>query len=499
MNAQSTVSDTTEHEVEALMRLAAQAAPILAATDRAQRAAALRAVADDLDQARAEVVALAMEESHLPQARLEGEVGRTTGQLRMFAEGLEEEDGLVDAIIDTADPQAAPVPRPDLRRMQVPLGPVVIFAASNFPFAFSVAGGDTAAALAAGCPIVVKTHPGHPRTSARTGEIVQQALSRAGMPEGSFALVHGQEAGVAVLTHPVISAGSFTGSIAGGRALFDIASAREVPIPFYAEMGSINPTFVTPAAAEARPEAIATGFVESFTLGVGQFCTKPGLLFLPRGSALKDAVVAAADGRPAGRMLMPRIFEGHQEVLGRISSRPGVEVLVNGSAEADSGSVSPTVLSTDVQHLVSDDDELLTECFGPTTILVEYDGFDDALRAADVLEGNLTATLQGEPSDAQDPTVSELVQVLQDRAGRVLWNGWPTGVAVSWAQHHGGPYPATTAPSHTSVGMTAVRRFQRPVVYQDFPQDALPVELRDPNPGGLVRRINGRLSTQDVG
>lgn len=498
MNPQSTVSDTTEHEVEALVAKAAQAAPLLAATERAGRAAALRAIADDLDQARADVVQLAMEETHLPQARLEGEVGRTTGQLRMFATGLEEEDGLADIIVDTADPDATPVPRPDLRRMQLPVGPVVIFAASNFPFAFSVAGGDTAAALAAGCPVVVKAHPGHPRTSARTAEIVQQALSRAGMPHGSFALVHGQDAGVAVLTHPEIRAGSFTGSVAGGQALFDIACSREVPIPFYAEMGSLNPTFVTPAAAEARPQAIADGFIESFTLGVGQFCTKPGLLFLPRGSALKEAIVSAAEGRPGGRMLMPRIFEGHQDVLGRISGRPGVEVLVHGSAEADSSTASPTVLSTDVQHLVSDADELLTECFGPTTVLVEYDGLDDALRAAAVMEGNLTATVHAEPADSQDSAVTDLVGVLQDRAGRVLWNGWPTGVAVSWAQHHGGPYPATTAASHTSVGMTAVRRFQRPVVFQDFPQEALPVELRDANPGGLVRRINGRLTTEDV-
>lgn len=498
MDPQHTVSDTTQHEVEALVTRAAQAAPLLAATDRARRAAALRAIADDLDMARDDVVRQAMDETYLPQARLEGEVGRTTGQLRMFATGLEEQDGLVDVIIDTADPGATPVPRPDLRRMQVAVGPVVIFAASNFPFAFSVAGGDTAAALAAGCPVVVKAHPGHPITSALTAEIVQRALSGAGMPDGSFALVHGQDAGVAVLTHPAIRAGSFTGSIVGGRALFDIASSREVPIPFYAEMGSLNPTFVTPAAAAARPETIVDGFIESFTMGVGQFCTKPGLLFLPRGSALKEAIVSAAEGRPGGRMLMPRIFEGHQEVLGRISGRPGVEVLVDGSAEADSSSASPTVLSTDVPHLMSDADELLTECFGPTTVLVEYDGLDDAVRAAGVLEGNLTATVHGESSDSQDTAVAELVGVLQDRAGRVLWNGWPTGVAVSWAQHHGGPYPATTAPSHTSVGMTAVRRFQRPVVFQDFPQEALPVELRDANPGGLVRRINGRLTTEAV-
>lgn len=497
MDTQITVNDTSTDEIDSLMTTLAQAAPLLAATSRAERSAALRALADDLDAARDELVGLAMEETHLPQARLEGEVARTTGQLRMFADGLDE-DGLAEIIIDTADPQAAPVPRPDLRRMQVPLGPVVNFAASNFPFAFSVAGGDTAAALAAGCPVVVKAHPGHPRTSVRTGEIVEQALRRAGLPDGSFHLVHGRDAGVAVLRHPVIKAGSFTGSIPGGRALFDIAASREQPIPFYAEMGSLNPSFVTPAAAEARAEEIATGFLESFTLGVGQFCTKPGFLFIPRGGGLKQAITEAATGRASGRMLMPRIFEGHQEVLEQLSTRPGVEVLVRGGADAAEGSAAPSVLATDVDHLVSDAEVLQTECFGPTTVLVEYDSMEDALRGARSMHGNLTATVQGEAADADDAVVSELVRVLSDRAGRVLWNGWPTGVAVSWAQHHGGPYPATTVPAYTSVGMTAVRRFQRPVVYQGFPQDALPPELRDANPDGVVRRVNGRLSTEDV-
>lgn len=495
MTSTQAQTGTDAATLEAVLARAAAAAVPLADTPRQERAAALDAVADALDAASDELVALAQEESHLTQPRLAGEVKRTTGQLRMFAGGLRE-DSLLDVVIDTADPDATPVPRPDLRRTQLPVGPVLVFAASNFPFAFSVAGGDTAAALAAGCPVVVKAHPGHPRTSVRTAELVSGALADAGLPDGTFALVAGQEAGVEALKDPRIQAGGFTGSLAGGRALLDIANGREQPIPFYAEMGSLNPVFVTPGAAQARGEAVADGFLGSFTMGVGQFCTKPGLLFVPRDSGIVDRLVAQVGEAPAGPMLMDRIHSGHAEVRDSLASRPGVRTLVLGDSDDQQLTAAPTLLATDVATLLQDREALLTECFGPTALLVEYDDADQAVEAARAFEGNLTATVHAE--DDETDLAGRLLRELRDRAGRVLWNGWPTGVAVSWAQHHGGPWPATSAPAHTSVGMTAVRRFQRPVTFQDTPDELLPTELRDANPDGLRRRVDGVLTTDPV-
>ncbi len=488
-------TDTDAATLELVLASAASAAALLADTSRLNRAVALQAVADALDAASDELVTLAQEESHLPQARLAGEVKRTSGQLRMFADGLRE-DSLLDVVIDTADPDAVPVPRPDLRRTQLPVGVVVVFAASNFPFAFSVAGGDTASALAAGCPVVVKAHPGHPRTSVRTAALVSAALAGAGLPDGSFALVTGQDAGVKALQDPRIQAGGFTGSLSGGRALLDIANGREQPIPFYAEMGSLNPVFVTPGAVEARGEAVADGFVASFTMGVGQFCTKPGLLFLPRDSGLVERLVEQVGQAPAGPMLMDRIHSGHAEVRDALAARPGVRILVLGDSGDQQQAAAPTLLATDVATLLQDQEALLTECFGPTALLVEYDDADQAVAAARAFEGSLTATVHAE-ADETDLT-ARLLRELRDRAGRVLFNGWPTGVAVSWAQHHGGPWPATSTPAHTSVGMTAVHRFQRSVTFQDTPDGLLPTELRDANPDGLLRRVDGRLTTDAI-
>ena len=478
-----------------LAALAGSAAP-LADTAPSARAAALRVVADALDARAPELIGLAQAETSLPEQRLTGEVARTTGQLRMFADGLEEGSWL-DVIIDTADPDAAPVPRPDLRRVQVPLGPTLVFAASNFPFAFSVAGGDTASALAAGCPVVVKAHPGHPETSARTASVVTEAWEGAGMPTGSFALIQGEQAGVDALRDPRISAGSFTGSLHGGRALFDIAGDRDVPIPFYAEMGSLNPAFVSPGAVAARGGEIATGYVASFTLGVGQFCTKPGLLFLPRGHDLTDRLVEAVQAVAPGRMLLDRIHSGHSSVRTALAGRPGMRTLAAVEPGQDAGPLAgAALLATDVLTLLEDRDQVLTECFGPTSVVVEYDDAEQALTAARAFDGNLTATVHAEPGE--EDFARPLLRELRDRAGRVVWNGWPTGVAVSWAMHHGGPYPATSAPLHTSVGGTAIRRFLRPVTYQDLPQELLPEVLRDNAPGGIVRRVDGRLTTGDV-
>jgi NADP-dependent aldehyde dehydrogenase len=488
-----TVNDTTSHELDGVLAAAAAAAGPLASLRPAERARLLRAAADALDAAAGDLVPLAIAESSLPEQRLTGEVARSSGQLRLFADALEE-GSYLEVIIDTADANAAPVPRPDLRRMLIPLGPVLVFAASNFPFAFSVPGGDTASALAAGSPVIVKAHPGHPELSARTAEVLTDALRAAGAPDGTFAVIHGMDAGTTALTDPRIKAAAFTGSERGGRALLDIATSRDEPIPFYGELGSLNPVFVTPAAVSARGAAIADGYVGSFSLGTGQFCTKPGLLFLPEGHGLEDRLVEAVRGAAPSGMLNDRIRGGHAEERDRLEGLGAVRTLVHG-ADDDAG-VAPTLLATTAKELLADPDALLKECFGPTSIVVEYAGPDELLAVAEAFGGNLTATVHAE--DADTPTLAPLLDRLRDRAGRLLYNGWPTGVAVAWAMHHGGPYPATTASVHTSVGTTALRRFLRPVCYQSTPQGLLPEALRDGNVLGLPRRLNGTVTTADL-
>lgn len=494
-----TTSTDPSHETDpvalsALIDTLAGTAPALADSSAGSRARALTAVAEALDASVEELVALAHEESGLPLPRLTGEVARTTGQLRLFAAELEEGSWL-DAIIDTAQPQAVPVPQPDLRRMQVPVGPVVVFAASNFPFAFSVAGGDTASALAAGCPVLVKAHPGHPATSRRTAEILTDAWTSAGMPPGSFGLVEGEQAGVDVLRHPSIAAGAFTGSERGGTALARIAADRDVPIPFFAEMGSLNPVFVTLGALAARGDAIADAYVGSFTLGVGQFCTKPGLLFLPRGHGLDDQLAAAVREVAPARMLVPRIAEASRQGQAALSQVPGVRTIAAAQTEGDQLG-GALLVATDLQTLLEHRDVLLAECFGPTSIVIEYDGADEAVVAASALSGTLTATIHAEDDEAT--VVAPLARLLRDRAGRLVWNGWPTGVAVSRAMHHGGPFPATTHAAYTSVGATAIRRFLRPVVYQDYPHALLPPALLDSNPLGVLRRLDGEFTRASV-
>jgi NADP-dependent aldehyde dehydrogenase len=487
------VADTTPEQLESVLAAAASAAPAMAASGPGQRAGWLRAAADALDTAVDDLVPVAMEESGLPEARLRGEVARSSGQLRMFADALEE-GSLLDVIIDTADPDAKPVPRPDLRRVLLPLGPVLVFAASNFPFAFSVSGGDTASALAAGCPVVVKAHPGHPRVSRLTADVLTAALRRAGAPDGVLGLIFGFDTGVQALRDPRVKASGFTGSVPAGRALHQVAVNRDEPIPFYGELGSLNPVFVLPGAVDARGNGIADGYVGSFTLGVGQFCTKPGLLFLPAGHGLRERLVEAAGGVPAGTMLNERIQAGFAGGVSRLRKRAGLRAWVEGSEEGREASA--TLLQTTVPELLEDADAVLEECFGPTSIVVEYAGRSELLAAATAFGGNLTATVHAEASDGE--AVSALLPVLQERAGRVVWNGWPTGVAVSWAMHHGGPFPSTVGSIHTSVGVTAARRFQRPVCFQDTPQAHLPRVLRDRNEHGISRRIDGQVTRDDV-
>ncbi|MDQ0994188.1 aldehyde dehydrogenase (NADP(+)) [Streptomyces sp. V3I7] len=481
------MDDTTPAELDAVLTAASAAARPLAALRPRERVALLTAVADTLDGAADELVPLAGEESGLLEGRLRGELLRTTVQLRSFAAVLED-GGCLDAVIDRALPKTPLGPRPDLRRMLVPLGPVLVFAASNFPFAFSVAGGDTASALAAGCPVVVKAHPGHPRLSVRTAELIVRALRAGGAPEGSFALVTGLETGRSALLDPRIKAAAFTGSVPAGRALFDLAAARPAPIPFYGELGSLNPAFVTPGAVVARGAEVAEGYVASFTLGTGQFCTKPGLLFLPRGHGLDERLAKAARAVPATRMLHPGVYDGYRKRSAAMSTADGVRTLVEGGTGEDL-TAAPTLLVTDVPTLRRHREVLLEEAFGPLSVVVEYADEDELLSMAEEFEGNLTATVHAEPAEAD--LVRPLLAVLSERAGRLVYNGWPTGVAVTAAMHHGGPYPATTAALHTSVGSSAITRFLRPVAYQDIPQDLLPEALRDDNPLGVPQRIDG--------
>jgi NADP-dependent aldehyde dehydrogenase len=488
------VPHTDAAELDRICQAAAAAAPELAGTSPGTRAELLRSVAEALRAEQDALVALADEETALGAGRLRGEVVRTCVQLEMFADAVLD-GSIFDVVIDLPDPDALPAPRPDLRRMLVPLGPVAVFSASNFPFAFSVAGGDTASALAAGCPVVVKVHSSHPGLSQRVGRLVADALAKAGAPDGVFAVVHGTDAGRALVQHPAITAAGFTGSLQGGRALFDLANSRPDPIPFYGELGALNPVVVSPGALAQRAGEIVSGFVGSYTLGSGQSCTKPGLLFLPAGHKLDGPLADAVAAAPIGPLLNARIKDAFQRSATGSAEVPGVRRVVSADGPgADSGGygVAPALLAVAANDLVAHP-ELLEEAFGPASLLVEYASTVELLAALDRLPGSLTAGLHVDPTGEAELTAT-LLDRLSARAGRVVFGGWPTGVAVTWAMHHGGPWPATTVPLHTSVGVTAVRRFQRPVVYQSVPEYALPAALRDANPLRFPRRVNGRIT-----
>jgi NADP-dependent aldehyde dehydrogenase len=482
--------DTSRADLRRICAAAAEAARVLGEVPAAQRAGWLRAIADAIDGDVDAVTAVAARETSLGAARLTGEVSRTTGQLRLFADVLTE-GAYVEAIIDHADADATP-PRPDVRRMLHAIGPVAVYAAGNFPFAFSVAGGDTASALAAGCPVVVKAHPGHPGTSAAVAGLVTDALAVAGAPQGAFDCVVGFDAGRDLVGDPAIRAAAFTGSLSGGRALFDLASARPEPIPFYGELGSVNPVLVMPEAGRARATEVADGLVASFTLGVGQFCTKPGVVLAPRGGDLLAALADRVGRADPGAMLNAGIAARFRDGAAALAGTARVETLAT-ARPTDDGTVSPLVLRTDVAGLLGSGDMLLEECFGPVCLVVEYEDDAALARVVAALPGSLTATVHAEPGDLT--AVRDLLPRLRASAGRIVWNGWPTGVAVNWAMHHGGPWPSTTASVHTSVGATAIRRFLRPVAYQDLPEALLPPALHDANPLNLVRRVDGRMVT----
>lgn len=476
--------DTTAEQCSA--RIEAAHAAFEAARDAAPRtrAAWLEAVASALEANADELVPLAQRETHLAEGRLRGELKRTVFQLRLLADEVVRGENL-QATIDHADPDWGMGPRPDIRRVNVPLGVVGVFGASNFPFAFSVMGGDTASALAAGCAVVHKIHGGHRGLGLRTGEIAEAALAAAGAPAGLFSTVLGREAAELLVEHPLVKAVGFTGSTSGGRALFDKASRRPTPIPFFGELGSINPVFVTEKAWDLRKEDILTGYAGSFTLGMGQFCTKPGLLFAPAEDTgeLAGILGGRLEDMPASPLLSPRLREGYDGAVAEVRGAAGVEVLIEGSAD---DAPRPTVFATTADAVRSNPALLEQEMFGPATLVIRYPRGTDLAELASLLEGQLTATVQAEP----DEDLAPLLAVLREKAGRVLWNGWPTGVTVTYAQQHGGPYPATTSGT-TSVGTAAVGRFMRPVAYDSFPPAQLPPPLRDENPWGIIRRVDG--------
>jgi NADP-dependent aldehyde dehydrogenase len=414
----------------------------------------------------------------------------------MFAD-LVEEGSWVDARIDSPIPDRQPIPKPDLRQMLVPVGPVVVFGASNFPLAFSVPGGDTASAVAAGNPVVVKAHPAHPGTSELVAKAFRRALAKTDLPSGFFSMLQGSghEVGLEMVRHPRAEAVGFTGSLQGGRALFNEAAARPRPIPVYAEMGSINPVFILSSALRERPEALGRALFESLTLGVGQFCTNPGLVVALKGPELERLMGTLqehiSESQPA-TMLHGGIRDAYETGIEKMCQVEGVRLVCESAAPADpeKTEVSARVLTTDAETFRKKKN-LSEEVFGPSTLVVVCENFDEVHSIAENLEGHLTATVHGTPEDLIRHR--RLVSTLESKVGRLIFNGVPTGVEVCSAMHHGGPYPATTAAYATSVGTNAIRRFARPVCFQDFPDDALPVELRNANSRGIWRLVDGQL------
>ncbi len=475
----------TEPELNTAVESAAAAAPFLAASSGGDRAKLLGAMADAIDAAASEFIERAHLETALPEQRVKGEVARTSNQLRLFA-SVAEEGSWVMARIDTADPQRTP-PKPDIRSMLRPLGPVAVFGASNFPLAFSVAGGDTASALAAGNPVIVKAHPAHPGTSELAGRALTEAVQQCGFPAGTFSLLFdaGTRIGSALVRHPLVRAVGFTGSFKGGRALMDLAASRPQPIPVYAEMGSANPVFILPRALRERSESIAAGLHTSFTLGAGQFCTKPGLVFAnnPDPSFLARLRELTTNG-PGFSLLSAGIAQAYAGGLQHRSALPATT-----GHHADTGFAAHTaLLETDYPSFAADP-SLHEELFGPSTLLITGAGRDEMLAAARSLTGHLTASIFGTEDDLRD--YAELISILETKVGRIIFNGFPTGVEVTHAMVHGGPYPATSDGRSTSVGTQAILRFGRPVCYQEFPQHALPAELKDSNPRQILRLWNG--------
>ncbi len=494
-------TEATVEEVDRCLTLADQAFDALQIAETETIAILLDEMAAGLEKAGDELLQRVHAETALPMPRLEGECARTVNQTRMFAK-LVREGTWVQARIDSGDPNRKPMPKPDVRTMLMGVGPVVVFGASNFPLAISVAGTDTISALAARCPVVVKAHPGHPGTCELIGEIIAEAVKKVGLPGGAFSLLQGagHEMGIALVEHPLTAAVAFTGSQRGGRALFDAAASRPRPIPVYAEMGSTNPVFVLPGAARERADKIAAGYVQSVTMGVGQFCTNPGLLFIEQGEPLDnflEAVVEAVKQTTPATMLHSGIHSSFQAGVKYLADVPGVDVLARSTAQADQQACQAacTIFSAPAD-LIAEHPELTEEIFGPESIVFSCKNVDQMLVFARSMEGHLTATIHGTEADLAEH--AELLRILERKVGRIVFNGFPTGIEVCTAMHHGGPYPATTHSHFTSIGSFAIYRFAKPVCFQGFPDAALPAPLRNRNELRIPRLVDGSLSRDSL-
>ncbi len=484
-----TFIQATPEEVDAAAQAAAAAYPIYRNLSAVRRAEFLEAIADEIDALGDDFVALVTRETALPAARIQGERGRTSGQMRLFAKVLRRGD-FYGARIDRALPDRQPLPRPDLRQYQIGVGPVAVFGASNFPLAFSTAGGDTASALAAGCPVVFKAHSGHMATAECVADAVIRAAERTGMPKGVFNMIFGGGVGEILVKHPAIQAVGFTGSLKGGRALCDMAAARAQPIPVFAEMSSVNPVIVLPGALKARGATVAKELAGSVVLGCGQFCTNPGLVIGIRSAEFSEFVAGLADAigaQPAQTMLNAGTLRSYTGGLAQLNAHAKVTHLAGN--EQTGNQAQPQLFKADVSMLLEGDHLLQEEVFGPTTIVVEVADSAELTRALQSMHGQLTATLIAERDDLS--AFRDLLPLLEVKAGRVLLNGYPTGVEVCDSMVHGGPYPATSDARGTSVGTLAINRFLRPVCYQNYPDDVLPEALQNANPLGIQRLVDG--------
>jgi NADP-dependent aldehyde dehydrogenase len=483
----------TPQQLAAACELAEQAFDAYRKLPLERRARFLETIADRIMDIGPLLIERAGQESGLPAVRLEGERGRTCNQLRLFAKVVR--DGhFLEATLDSALPQRTP-PRPDLRMRKIPLGPVAVFGASNFPLAFSVAGGDTASALAAGCPVIVKAHSAHLGTSELVAKAVLQAAIDCDMPEGVFSMLidEGYQIGLKLVSHPAIKAVGFTGSRQGGLALVRAAGARKEPIPVYAEMSSINPFYLLPGALAAGGAGLAQGFVDSLTLGAGQFCTNPGLVIALASSeldAFRDASAQALQAKAAGTMLTAGIHKAYAGAIEQRAGIDGVQLVAQGSSEGRGCAARAALYQVDAATFLANP-ALEDEIFGPASLLVVCRDQAELLSVTRHVEGQLTATVHATAQDRE--LAAQLLPILERKAGRILFNGYPTGVEVCHAMVHGGPYPATSDARSTSVGATAIERFLRPVCYQDLPAELLPEELRDENPLGLTRMLDGQL------
>ena len=462
-----------------------------------RKAEFLEAIALKLSESKDEILPVTEQETKLAAGRLQGEMQRTINQLRLFA-NLLREDSWVNAIIDIAQPERQPLPKPDIRQMQIALGPVAVFGASNFPLAFSVAGGDTASALAAGCSVVYKAHPGHPATSELVGKIIIDAANETGMPEGIFSMLQGvsNETSVKLITHPLIKAVGFTGSFAGGKALFDAAAKREEPIPVYAEMGSINPVFILPEMLETNGVDVANKLAASNTLSAGQFCTNPGLIISPASKNTNEFLStfeSAVEKSTPEQMLTSKIHDSYYKELEKFSGVNGVETLTKKTKEQSTA--TPNMFKTSAENFL-DNKILFEEVFGPSSLHVVTGSEEELMTIAEKIPGQLTITVWGTNNDLE--SYKKLLNALELKAGRLIINGVPTGVEVTHAMVHGGPYPATTDSRTTSVGTNAIYRFTRAVCYQNYPNNLLPDALRNENPLKIMRKVNGAFSNESI-